>query len=881
MNGFEHPAEPTLLFDEADVRHALECLRRAEPLGESSLRSLVLVWERLEEHAATTSAALDVALGDLLARIIEENLSRLRCLEGLPHQPANDRQAEMDALLADFACGNVELEAWSGLYYRYVRADLDLHMLDIAHRLGQDTRQVRRRLAHGLRRLTLELSEMESEARAENHRLWMRLKLPPLGYGRLFGMEEASGWLADALLGHAVPPVVALVGAGGLGKTTLAHTVVRHIIDQDRFADLAWLTLGVPTPYPALLGDLARALGAPHLGMLTALDLEAALRVRLARTPTLLVVDEADLLDDYAQAALRLGVLVEDGRALLISRQQPPADTPVQVVRVEPLPLPDMADLIRHQAHLRRVPQAQRLDEEAIEAIYHVIGGNPLAARLVVGQLAALPLERVLSDLGGLRMVDGQALFDTLFGPTWDRLSEDARQVALAMLLLPPGAVLWRDVCAVADLPDDALDRALDELVAASLLDACGDEPRYAMHALTRRFVESQVAAEPAASAFDDLLGSAVRERQARYRVTPADVVGAMHLLRVEAVRGGQPDALVDLIAAVAPSARRSGRWAEWIDLLAQAETRLQVDPDSAGLAAVRLEAGIAWRWLGQSERATHALEAAIAGFGERGQFVRQAEALIELGALHHQAGQTDLAYSAYRRAADTAERHQAWAVLQRALNGLARLALHNDQIGQAIALLSQALDATPEPDPQTLSNLGVALLRAGQVERAIDAHQRALALVQRAGDLPRQARAHIRLATAYVEHGDLQAALRHLDDGLRLLRNLGDALGQARALTNLGIVYHRHGDDQAALQAWGEALALQQHLDDQVGMAYTWYNLADLHWSVGRQDAAHQAIREAHRLADRLNLPALLARIHVHPASPGALPYESGQAGQ
>jgi hypothetical protein len=63
--------------------------------------------------------------------------------------------------------------------------------------------------------------------------------------------------------------------------------------------------------------------------------------------------------------------------------------------------------------------------------------------------------------------------------------------------------------------------------------------------------------------------------------------------------------------------------------------------------------------------------------------------------------------------------------------------------------------------------------------------------------------------------------------------------------------------------------------------MAYTWYNLADLHWSVGRQDAAHQAIREAHRLADRLNLPALLARIHVHPASPGALPDESGQAGQ
>jgi hypothetical protein len=55
--------------------------------------------------------------------------------------------------------------------------------------------------------------------------------------------------------------------------------------------------------------------------------------------------------------------------------------------------------------------------------------------------------------------------------------------------------------------------------------------------------------------------------------------------------------------------------------------------------------------------------------------------------------------------------------------------------------------------------------------------------------------------------------------------------------------------------------------------MAYTWYNMADVHWSVGRRGAARQAIQEAHRLADRLNLPALLARIRAHPARPDTLP--------
>jgi len=870
-DGLLHTAIPS--FDYADLRRALEKLRQAEPLGDTPLRNLVCVRSHAEEGSPTpTPTALESALGELLTQLIEDNLRRLRRIERLPLSPPATRQDELEALRADFARGNTELEAWSALYYRYVRVDLSLRVQDMAHALNADTRHVRRRLAHGCRRLAGLVSRLERAAREANHRLWMRTRLPSLAPCLLFGRKTLLADLIAALSDPTATPAVGLIGPGGMGKTTLAHAAAWASIEQGAFLNVAWLTLSEPTAYRALLAGLALALGYPHWAEYEPDDLESALRVYLMQTPTLIVLEDLENLHDYPGMLGRLIGLAGTGRLMLTAQYYPPGEAPIQLLTIPPLARDDIASLISCHLRQRRIGRkAVRLDDEPINCIYEVIGGNPLAALLVAGQMNALPLEHILNNLENLQTADGVGLFERLFAPTWERLDADSRQAALACCLLPLDGGSWRAVQALTGLPSDALDRALAALVGVSLLDAVGEEPCYTMHPLLRRFVETRAACPP-----DDAHYRVLLERAAASPLQSAappgaqdEVAQALTVIHAQAATGGPLDALVALIAEVAPFVRRLGYWAAWEKLLAQAISRLRDGGEPEGLASALLEMGVTQHWLGRTDAAMASFQEAIELYGGRGDFVRQAEALIEIGKLYHESGQTALAYEAYQRAAASATRYESPSHFRQAAIGLAALALHNNRPDQALDLLHQALHTLKEgesPDCHLLTSLCAAHLQAGDPERALHYQTQALDLFKAAGDLPNQARALLRLGTVHVELSQFDSALACLQNCLALMQGLGDALGQARTLTNLGAVHQRREEPEAALSAWQEALTLQRQLQDQIGLAYTLYNLADLQWALGRREEAVASMAQSRALAGRLGLAALGERIAVHP---------------
>jgi tetratricopeptide (TPR) repeat protein len=866
-----HP--DVLLIEAGDLRDALESIRQTASLGDSSLRNLVLVWQRVEAARPTASTdALDTALRDVLFEIIGDNLIRLRRLEGLSGQDIPDtRKAQLAALANDYTWANPELEAWSTLYYRYVRLDLNLQVQDMAWQVSVDPRQVRRRLVRGIRRLGEALGTLESAARDKNRRLWLRLKLPLIGYGTLFGAENAISDLVDILSGPGPPWLVVVAGAGGLGKTTLAHAALYQIVEEDAFADLAWVTLNESSSYPALLGTFARQLGYPHIADEAPADLERSLRALLSATRTVLILDNADLLENYPANVERLSALVKPGKILLIVRHWPGSETPVHIVTLDPLPRETTAAFIHHLAQTQQIDQAELLSSETLDRLYDSMGGNPLAVRLVLGQLAHLPLPRVLYNLGSLRTDQGIPLFQELFARTWETLSDDAHQLALALLIIPNEGAFWQDLLLVADLPEGALDAAITELTGRALLEALGPAPRYAVHALTRRFLEQLVTQQSYAPIFEGLLKGALEratdlfEARGTGEYTPSlNIPAWLQLLRWQAKVGVEPDLLGTLVTRVAPAARRSGRWQQWAAVLEQAAPRLTDDD----LARIRLETGVALRWLGDSADAEQALEDAIAGFGERGDFVAQAEALIELGALCAGSGRRQEAILAYRRAVAAAERYTAHDGLRRALNGLAMLALQDGDFEEALNLLRRALDLSPDqPDAQTLSNLGVACLRAGLAGEAVSFQQEALGQYETSADVPNRARAHVRLASAHAGHQKYDLARHHFEEGLALMRALGDALGQARTLVNLGAAHRQQDQSEDAILVWHDALALQRHLGDEVGMAYTWYNLGDVQWATGDELAARESLIQAVRLAEAIRLSTLLDTINTHPA--------------
>lgn len=139
----EQPAVP-FLTEEA-IHHAMESLRQARPLGDSPLRRLVWVWEQLNRRQPTfSSVEFDVTLGEALASLIEERLAHHRAVEGIPAEPATNREAALNRLREDFTRDNAELEAWSILYHRYIRLELNLRVQDLAHALNVTTPQAAR-----------------------------------------------------------------------------------------------------------------------------------------------------------------------------------------------------------------------------------------------------------------------------------------------------------------------------------------------------------------------------------------------------------------------------------------------------------------------------------------------------------------------------------------------------------------------------------------------------------------------------------------------------------------------------------------------------------------------------------------------------------------
>ncbi|MBN1122186.1 MAG: tetratricopeptide repeat protein [Anaerolineae bacterium] len=850
-----------MLVDESAVQHVLECMRSARPIDDDNpLRRLVWVHAQIDSCGFVTSPVeRDVALSAVLTDLITDRLRQFRVIHRIPTDVGEHREEALDVLLRDFQQANSELEGWSLLYHRYVYIDLDLQVQELSNVLGVSTRQVNRRMSLGLRRLTEMIGQLEIKARLDNRRLWLQLKLPAPSSVQLFGDGRAGDDLYEFLHDPSPPHVTVLVGARGIGKTALAQSVVQRLIEADRYEDFAWLDFDVQTAYTTVLHNLARELGYSHLSSTNPDEVEAGLRARLSSVPTLVVLDSADHIEDLDNLLPRLGRLTAPGHALVISRRHPPIESPVRVVQVQPLDLDSFSDLLLDAARRRRISRTVHLDEAVLRDLHTMLGGNPLAGRMVIGQMAFLPLDRVMENLSSIQVDQGEGLLQSMFGSVWEALDETARQAAAAISLLPSKEAAWAKILTMSRLEPNDLDSALEALTTCSLVDASGDEPLYGMSPLARRFVREQ--------------GQSYLKQIALMAQGQEGISLLPYLVDLlpGQVAGEDAKQVSALVVQLSPVVRRSGQWALWRDVLSETAEQMRLsagDPDS--LAVILLELGVAYRWLGKFSLAGKLLSEAVALFGETGDYARQAEALVEIGWLSQDLGHTEPAYEAFQRAAATAQRYRRPDIRRQALNGLVNLALHNDRVEQALELSQLALDTFEDdpPDGQTLSTHSIALLRAGAVDAALGVQLQALDRFHVDGNIPAQSRTHLRLGMAYSAAGQYDAAHEHFSEGLYLMESLGDALGRARTLTNLGAVYAFQEKWEGARSTWEQALGLQQSLDDRVGMAYTWYNLADMYWKAKKELNAREALTHARLLAEQFNLLPLLDTIDRHPMS-------------
>ncbi|MCB0196311.1 MAG: hypothetical protein KDJ65_30445 [Anaerolineae bacterium] len=414
-----------------------------------------------------------------------------------------DKQLLLDLLEQ---LGEVSSEAALLLRRRYID---DKTGFAVANAMGISESGFYRRRRDALRTLA-DLAEAQEAAIRVSHTARLESRLEPSSYHKLFDPRNLRDQIGQLLGSRPDIRLFCLAGIGGIGKTSLADALARHFIAEGRFEEIAWVTARQQqftswgeireTNRPALTVDefvisLDHQLHEAPVPPRPADQSIAALKLRMNQKSTLIILDNLETVADLEELLPVMRDLSQVGWILVTSRVSLHDRGDIHTTNLDELDYNAAEALIRDEARRRGIEELTTATDESIEAIYRTAGGNPLALKLIIGQIQVRSISRVLTDLSDARGQQAAALYEFIYHQAWEMLDDTTRRVFIAMpLAARPGTTLDH-LSTVTRIDETELYPALDLLIRMSLVNVGGtiDERRYSIHRLTETFLHKQV----------------------------------------------------------------------------------------------------------------------------------------------------------------------------------------------------------------------------------------------------------------------------------------------------------------------------------------------------------------------------------------------------
>jgi tetratricopeptide (TPR) repeat protein len=623
--------------------------------------------------------------------------------------------------------------------------------------------------------------------------------------------------------------VVAIIGVGGVGKTSLAshwlHSVSERYEGGALYADLRGnVPDGARRPGEVLTSFLA-ALGIPPERIPLDLDEQAAMYRSLTDGRRMLA-----LLDNAASAAQVRALLPGPGpRRAPKGEGQPELPSLVVVTsrwRITGLAIDgarfiELGPLEDESAArlLGRIIGADRAaaETEATRSLVSQCGGLPLAVRIAGAQLAAhtrWPVGRMAADLASEQhrlaalTIAGDLSVRAVFDVSYQALPADAaRMYRLLSLIAGPDFGLEL-AAATAGTGLGEATGLLDDLTEASLLQETGEQ-RFQFHDLVRLHARDHAQTDERAAAITRVVGWHLARAVAadivinpgRWRLNPmyqdARISSPAFKGPPEALRWLESE-LPGLMAAV-EAAHTEGLYEKawqlceamwslfayrkyfryWIDAHHLGLASAQACGDQRAEARMRVQLGLAYLNLSRQEQAREEFAHALLLSRQEGHRIGEATALEHVGLTDLSLGRPEQALGSFIAAREIflqLGEPRGVLGLTRHIGEAHRDAGRHDEAVRHLLDARRMSAALPDPynEARCLTGLGQAYLKAGQPDPAVRVLAEALSIMVRLGGRYEQARIRVALADGLLRLGQADQARDHLADAHGVYSDIG-----------------------------------------------------------------------------------------------------------
>lgn len=378
-------------------------------------------------------------------------------------------------------------------------------VLALSNRLNVSESSLYYRQRQAVQQLTEILIQLE-ESVGQEWQEKMLSRLSPASYHLLVGIEQPQRRLLSALLNKDAQHIISIDGIGGIGKTALADHITRQMIKNNAFDEVIWITAkhthlsslgrlqiesGRPVlTFPMLVDKLGNQL---EISQSNQIQREKQIKHYLKEKACLIVIDNLETVADYRTLLPEIKNLQNPSKFLLTSRIRLLQEQGVFSVSLNELILEDAITLMRNEAKQSGFTALSDAEDEDLAKIYNIVGGNPLALKLIIGQLRIHSLPRVLSRFGQKPkdLNQSEGIFDYIYQEIWESLGDNSKATLLALTQAGDSGFSFEHLVEISGLIEEDVSHCLEDLIQSSLVDLSGTifDRRYRLHRLSEVFL--------------------------------------------------------------------------------------------------------------------------------------------------------------------------------------------------------------------------------------------------------------------------------------------------------------------------------------------------------------------------------------------------------